>query len=30
VPVEIVDLDDVTDAWRRQAQSPHHKLVIRP
>ena len=21
---------DVTDAWRRQAESPHHKLVIRP
>jgi NADPH:quinone reductase-like Zn-dependent oxidoreductase len=30
VPVEIVGLDDVTDAWRRQAESPHHKLVIRP
>jgi len=30
VPVEIVGLEDVTDAWRRQGESPHHKLVIRP
>jgi NADPH2:quinone reductase len=29
VPVEEVALDDVEDAWRRQATGPHHKLVIR-
>jgi NADPH:quinone reductase-like Zn-dependent oxidoreductase len=30
VPVEEVRLEDVEDAWRRQAEGPHHKLVIRP
>jgi NADPH2:quinone reductase len=30
VPVEEVPLDAVEDAWRRQAEGPHHKLAIRP
>jgi NADPH:quinone reductase-like Zn-dependent oxidoreductase len=30
VPVETVDLEDVTEAWDRQSESPHHKLVIKP
>jgi NADPH:quinone reductase-like Zn-dependent oxidoreductase len=30
VPVEVVELDGVADAWRRQAEGPHRKLVIRP
>jgi NADPH2:quinone reductase len=30
VPVEVLPLDDVTSAWKRQAEGPHHKLVIRP
>ena len=30
VPVEVVPLDDVTAAWKRQAAGPHHKIVIRP
>jgi NADPH2:quinone reductase len=29
VEVEEVPLEHVGDAWRRQAQGPHHKLVIR-
>jgi NADPH:quinone reductase-like Zn-dependent oxidoreductase len=29
VPVEEVALDSVEDAWERQADGPHHKLVIR-
>jgi NADPH2:quinone reductase len=29
VPVEEVALDDIEDAWRRQATGPHHKLVVR-
>jgi NADPH2:quinone reductase len=29
VPVEEVRLDDIEDAWRRQADGPHHKLVLR-
>jgi NADPH2:quinone reductase len=27
---EVLALDDVADAWRRQATSPHRKLVIVP
>jgi NADPH2:quinone reductase len=30
VPVEEVPLDQIEEAWRRQAGGPHHKLVIRP
>jgi NADPH:quinone reductase len=30
VDVETVPLANVADAWRRQAESPHVKLVIRP
>lgn len=29
VPVEEVSLDQVASAWEKQAQSPHHKLVVR-
>jgi NADPH:quinone reductase-like Zn-dependent oxidoreductase len=29
VPVEELALDDVEDAWRRQAEGPHNKLVLR-
>lgn len=25
---EVVDLDQIADAWHRQATSPHHKLVV--
>ncbi|HYM50810.1 MAG TPA: zinc-binding dehydrogenase [Candidatus Limnocylindrales bacterium] len=28
--IEVLPLDAVADAWRRQAQSPHAKLVLRP
>ena len=30
VEAERIRLDDVADAWRRQAESPHHKLLIIP
>jgi hypothetical protein len=30
VAYEVVALDDIADAWRRQAGSPGCKLVIRP
>jgi NADPH2:quinone reductase len=30
VDVERVPLDDVADAWRRQAEGTHHKLVLVP
>lgn len=30
IEVETVALDDVADAWRRQAASPGHKLVLKP
>jgi NADPH:quinone reductase-like Zn-dependent oxidoreductase len=30
VDVEEVALDDIADAWQRQQEGPHHKLVIRP
>jgi NADPH:quinone reductase-like Zn-dependent oxidoreductase len=30
VEIERLWLDDVPDAWRRQASSPHRKLVIQP
>jgi NADPH:quinone reductase-like Zn-dependent oxidoreductase len=30
VEVEHVPLDRIADAWRRQAQGPHHKLTIVP
>jgi NADPH:quinone reductase-like Zn-dependent oxidoreductase len=30
VDVERVPLDDIADAWRRQRESPRHKLVIVP
>jgi len=30
VPTETVKLDDVAEAWRRQAESPRHKLLIKP
>jgi NADPH:quinone reductase-like Zn-dependent oxidoreductase len=29
VPVEELPLDDVATAWEKQAESPHHKLVVR-
>ena len=29
VPVEELRLEDVSDAWRRQAEGPHKKLVVR-
>ncbi len=30
IEVETVALEDIADAWRRQAASPGHKLVLRP
>lgn len=30
VAVEVVPLEDIADAWRRQGRGPHHKLVIQP
>jgi NADPH:quinone reductase-like Zn-dependent oxidoreductase len=30
VPVEELALADIEDGWRRQAQGPHSKLVVRP
>jgi NADPH:quinone reductase-like Zn-dependent oxidoreductase len=30
VPVQEVALADIEQAWRRQAEGPHHKLVVRP
>jgi hypothetical protein len=30
VPVEEVALADIEQSWRRQAEGPHHKLVVRP
>jgi hypothetical protein len=30
VDVESVPLDDVADAWRRQREFPHRKLVLVP
>jgi hypothetical protein len=30
VDVEQVPLDDVEDAWRRQQEGPHAKLVVVP
>jgi NADPH:quinone reductase-like Zn-dependent oxidoreductase len=30
VDVEEIALDDIADAWERQQEGPHHKLVIRP
>jgi NADPH:quinone reductase-like Zn-dependent oxidoreductase len=29
VPVKEIPLEDVEDAWRRQAEGPHHKQVLR-
>ena len=29
VPVEVVELSDVAEAWRRQGDSPNNKLVVR-
>ena len=29
VPVEELSVDDVEDAWRRQGEGPHNKLVVR-
>jgi len=30
IDVEAIPLDDVADAWKRQAGSPGHKLVLKP
>jgi NADPH2:quinone reductase len=30
VDIETVPLEEIAEAWRRQAESPHVKLVIRP
>jgi hypothetical protein len=29
VPVELVMLDDIEDAWERQSHGPHQKLAVR-